>query len=92
MKKAIYSMHVNALDTLTANVTLSKKQFDAQFQHLIKQVQDTSTVEEEGFKAKFFQERSEHDNRIETEYVFCVGTTDIVLRSLVCKPGYAFKQ
>ena len=90
VKTAKYSIGFNGYDTLTTKLEISKREYEAQFRDLTRQADEMKGAGSE-FEITIRTHQRETNHTVETVTFFNIGTSDIILSKLECKPGYCFK-
>ena len=93
MKTKSYRMEINVLDTLKTTVQISESVYKQKLKSLKRQVAETHTDPDR--ESTFVAEEAEKVDEFETYtrriYRATLGTTDIELIAVICKPGYCIK-
>lgn len=89
MKNAEYRMEINVLDTLETTVKISKKVYEQKMASLKRQAAASVEYENE-FQVEERETVDEYPQYYRNTYRVTLGTTDIELVAVICKPGYRF--
>lgn len=89
-----FLMEVNVLDTIQVSTRISETEYKKKLKSLKEQVEKT---QEDPDMEDTFVARDEEKQIFHTEYEkylyrATLGTTDIELVALICRPGYCFKD
>lgn len=87
MKTRMYTMLINASDTLSVRVPLTATEFKRKREELLQQAREALHPD---FPVEIDDTRYECNHVITFEQRFRVGMSDIVLEERVCEPGYHF--
>lgn len=93
MKTKEYRMEVNVIDTIQTTVKISERVYQQKLKSLKRQVLETQAdpdmestfVAHDSEKVEDFEQYTRHTYRA------TLGTTDIELIAVICKPGFCFK-
>lgn len=93
MKTKSYRMEINVLDTIETTVQLSESVYKQKLKSLKRQVAETQADpdRESCFVAKETEKVDEFETYTRKTYRATLGTTDIELIAVICKPGYCIK-
>jgi hypothetical protein len=93
MKTKAYRMEINVLDTIETTVPLTEKVYLQKLKSLKRQVAETQIDpdRESTFVAEDAEKVDEFETYTRKIYRATLGTTDIELIAVICKPGYCIK-
>ncbi len=93
MKTKSYRMEINVLDTIETTVQISESVYKQKLKSLRRQVAETQADpdRESAFVAEETEKVDEFDTYTRHTYRATLGTTDIELIAVICKPGYCIK-
>ena len=87
-----YLMEINVLDTLATETELTYHDYDKMMISLTKQYEASKDAEEETFRVRMEDKFSDTEKYTKKERNFSLGTTDITMVKIVCKPGFCFSK
>lgn len=93
MKMKAYRMEINVLDTIETTVPLTEKVYLQKLKSLKRQVAETQAdpERESTFVAEDVERVEDFETYTRKTYRATLGTTDIELIAVICKPGYCIK-
>lgn len=93
MKAKAYRMEINVLDTIETTVPLTEKVYLQKLKSLKRQVAETQAdpERESTFVAEDVERVEDFETYTRKTYRATLGTTDIELIAVICKPGYCIK-
>lgn len=93
MKTKEYRMEVNVLDTIQTTVKITERVYQQKLKSLKRQVAETQADpdRESTFVAHDKEMVDDFPQYTRHTYRATLGTTDIELIAVICKPGFCFK-
>lgn len=94
MKTKSFRMEINVLDTLGTVVPLTERVYNQKLKSLKRQVAETQADpdRESTFVAEEVEKVECFDTYTRKTYRATLGTTDIELIAVICKPGYCIEK
>ena len=87
-----YRIEINVLDMISTSIHVTKEEFDKKLRSVKRQVAESQLAVDTEFRAEEKETVEDFEQYVRKTYRATLGTTDIELIEVNCKPGYMFKK